>query len=369
VTHTILHVIPSVARGGIVTQVLQLATHLPGGDFEQRVIALDHNHESASDFRASGISPISLSQRSALDPIAFWRFRRLVSHERPQIIHAWSPEAQRIAVLANVSGGLSKLVVSERKIRPKSGGGVSPLNRWFADRTARFIANGETVRLNCLARGIEAGKICTVPGGIDLPKETAVQSSSIKTELGLPETAKLIACIGSLNVDKRLKELIWGIDQLQAVGIVAHLLLIGEGRLKRRLERYAWLNRVQHRAHFLGSRADVPNILRQCDVLWQAAANEGQSSAILEAMAAGLPVVAADSGGTRELVIPGQTGFLVPLGERAGFARWTLPLLENSAQARRLGAVGRERVRTHHSVKQSVSQFAKLYREVSEKSR
>src|SRR5438128_1500434 len=133
--HTILHVIPSLASGGIVTQVLQLAANLPRGNFEQRVVALDHDRESASDFRALGIDAISLGQRSTLDPIAFWRFKRLISQQRPQIIHAWSAEAQRIAALANVLGGSSKLVGSERKIRPTAGGRFSPLNRWFADRT------------------------------------------------------------------------------------------------------------------------------------------------------------------------------------------------------------------------------------------
>jgi glycosyltransferase involved in cell wall biosynthesis len=369
VTHTILHVIPSLARGGIVTQVLQLAASLPRGEFVQSVVSLDRNRESTSEFRACGIESVVLGQRSALDPIAFWRFRRSVAQQRPQIIHAWSPEAQRMTAIAIALSGSSKLVVSERKVRPTVGNHFSPLHRWITDRTTRFVANSETVRLSCIARGIGAGKISMIPGGVDLPKEIDQASSSIKRELNLPETAKLIACVGSLRVDKRLKELIWAIDQLQAVGIEAHLLLVGDGRLKRRLERYAWLNRVQHRVHFLGSRADVPNILRQSDVLWHAAANDGQSSAILEAMAAGLPVVAADSGATRELVIPAQTGFLVPLGERAGFARWTLPLLENSAQAKQLGAAGRERARSKHAIEQTIAQFARLYREVSEKSR
>jgi glycosyltransferase involved in cell wall biosynthesis len=370
VTHTILHVIPSLARGGIVTQVLQLVANLPRDEIAQRVVALDHNCDSLSEFRDCGVDPIVLGQRGSLDLIAFWQFRRLVSQLRPQIIHPWSPEALQIAAMPIKMNGVGQLVASERRIRRTLVTRFSPVDRWLTDRPARFVVNSEAVRLNCLARGIDSGKVSTIAGGVAIPEVSApIAAPSIKTELNLPESAKLIACVGSLTVDKRLKELIWAIDQLQAVSIEAHLLVIGEGRLKQRLERYAWLNRVQHRVHFLGSRADVPSILQQCDVLWHAAANEGESSAILEAMAAGLPVVAADSGGTRELVVPGETGFLVPLGERAGFARWTLPLLENPEQAKQLGATGRERARTAHSIDQAVAQFAKLYREVSEKSR
>ena len=128
--------------------------------------------------------------------------------------------------------------------------------------------------------------------------------------------------------------------------------------------RYQRLNRIEERVHFLGSRDDVARFLPHVDVLWQAGCCEGQSSAILEAMAAGVPVVAANAPGNRELVIEGETGYLVPMRQRAGFARCTLPLVENRELAQRLGTAGRQRVLQYFRVEDMVARYSRLYREL-----
>ncbi len=190
----------------------------------------------------------------------------------------------------------------------------------------------------------------------------SVDRGQLLDELRLPHDAKLIAYLGPLTLEKRLKELIWAADQLKAVGVPAHLLMIGDGPRRQPLERYRRLNRVDDRVHFLGWRTDVPRLLSQVDVVWHAGAQDGQSSAILEAMAAGIPVVAADAPGNRELVAHGVNGYLVPLKERAGFARWTLPLLEDAALANRIGEAGRQRVLEGHRLEDMLSAYASLYR-------
>src|SRR5262249_25046576 len=153
--------------------------------------------------------------------------------------------------------------------------------------------------------------------------------NGLLNELQLAPGSKLIVYVGGLKKEKRLKELIWGMDQLKAINVKAYLLIIGTGPLRKALERYSWLNRVVDQGRVLGSREDVGRYVSRCDIFWQAGTCERHSSAILEAMAAGIPVVAADGAGNREIVVPGQTGFLVPPEERAGFARCSLPLLEN----------------------------------------
>jgi glycosyltransferase involved in cell wall biosynthesis len=188
--------------------------------------------------------------------------------------------------------------------------------------------------------------------------------SEFLAQLGLPAEAKLILYLGPLVKEKRLKELIWATDQLKAVGVPAHLLIVGEGPLWWRLERYRWQNRIDDRVHFLGGRFNVDEFLAHADVLWQAGAYEGQSSAILEAMAAGVPVVAADAAGNREMVVHGETGYLVPLNERAGFARWTLPLVEDAELARRVREAGRKQVEQNHRIEDIAGEYTRLYRQL-----
>jgi glycosyltransferase involved in cell wall biosynthesis len=241
---------------------------------------------------------------------------------------------------------------------------VSAARRWFEKRTDRVVVNSEAVRKHCLAAGIEERKIAFIADGADAVEKSTARRQELLRELKLQPDAKLVTYVGGLTKQKRLKELIWAIDQLKAVNSSAYLLIVGDGPLRNSLERYTWLNRVEDRVRFLGFRSDVDRLLAQADVLWQAGAGEGQSNAILEAMGAGVPVVAADASGNREVVVPGETGYLVPLQERAGFARCTLPLLEDAELAARLGAAGQRQAMELHRMNDMVAGYAKIYQEL-----
>jgi glycosyltransferase involved in cell wall biosynthesis len=141
-------------------------------------------------------------------------------------------------------------------------------------------------------------------------------------------------------------------------------LVIGDGPQRDRLRRFRDQCQILDKVHFLGERGDVPRILPHFDVLWSTSGYEGQSNVILEAMAAGVPVVATDIPGTRELVMPGVTGYLVPMGDRAALARWTEHLLSDPALAAQLADAARARVQSEFSVEKMIARHAELYREV-----
>src|SRR6185436_14461902 len=101
------------------------------------------------------------------------------------------------------------------------------------------------------------------------------------------------------------------------------------------------------------------------DALWLGSEYEGQSNAIMEAMAVGVPVVATDIAGNRDLVVPEVTGYLLPLGERYEFTRHTHALFEDEPLRRRLGEAGRARILSEFTVEQMVQRHAELYRELA----
>ncbi len=117
---------------------------------------------------------------------------------------------------------------------------------------------------------------------------------------------------------------------------------------------------------FLGHREDIPRFLPHIDVLWSTSGFEGQSNAILEAMAWGRPVVATDIPGTRDLIVHGQTGLLFPVGDRTALARWTQHLLEDPAVAARVGNAARNGWQKQFSLKRMIQACEKLYEQLAE---
>jgi glycosyltransferase involved in cell wall biosynthesis len=360
VTHRILHIVGSLEINGAFKHLRYLATRLPADRFDTHVIALRASQAAVDTLRRAGVEPVVIGWRGKLDIVAFCRARRQIKRCKPDLIHFWSLQSDNYFALATTrAAGVKRKVVS---VRGGTDRGLPVGSRWIVKRIDKFVVSGTMIRHQCLAAGMSPNKLATIMDGVCPVGESPISQPELLAELGLPSDAKLIAYIGSLTLEKRLKELIWAIDQLKAVGTAAHLLIVGDGPLRNALERYSRLNRVDDRVHFLGFRDDLTRFLSHVDVLWQPGAGQGQSNAILEAMRAGIPVVAADAAGNRELVVAGETGYLVPLRERAGFARCTLPLLENAELAARLGADGRRRAIQFHDVDETVSQYAELYR-------
>ena len=215
-----------------------------------------------------------------------------------------------------------------------------------------------------VARGLPAEKFAVIPNGVLPAEPSPITRVELLAELSLPANTRLIGTVSRLWPQKRVKDLIWATDQLRILCKEAHLLIIGDGPQRTALERVRRLYEVEAGVHFLGERTDVSRFLPHCDVFWLASAYEGQSNALMEAVAAGVPVVASDIPANRELVTNGENGILVPMNVRSEFARRTYLLLEDPALAARLAAAGQQRMLAEFSVQRMVERYVKLYNEL-----
>ena len=175
----------------------------------------------------------------------------------------------------------------------------------------------------------------------------------------------MIGFIGRLAKQKRVDDLVWTMALLIVLQPDVHLLLIGDGPERDKLTKFARDINVDEAARFTGHRPNAAKLLRVMNVFWLASDFEGQSNSLMEAMAAGLPVVVSDIPPNRELVVDGATGFLVNVGDRVAFQQFTERLLADPKLAKQMGDAGRERMRQHFSIDSMVAAYAKLYREVA----
>lgn len=361
----LLLIIPTLDRCGAEKQLTLLATNLPRDRFEVHVCALTRGGPLEEPLRAAGIPVAVIGKSWKLDPRAYWRLRKHIRRLAPDVVHTWIFAANAYGRAAAFSAGVRHVLAGERCVDPWKRWHELALDRLLARRTQCLVTNSSGVREFYVRHGLPADKFEIIPNGIASFTPPAEPSrAALLAELQLPPEARLIGAVNRLWPQKRIKDLIWAADLLKCIRSDVHLLIIGDGPLRWRLERFCDQCEIPDRVHFLGERQDVPRLLPHFDCLWLGSEYEGQSNAIMEAMSAGVPVVATDIPGNRDLIVPGETGYLVPVGDRAGLARWTNLLLDDAALAARLGSSAKRRMQAEFSVERMVARHAELYERV-----
>jgi glycosyltransferase involved in cell wall biosynthesis len=361
----LLLIIPTLVRGGAEKQLMLLAKGLPRDEFDVQVVVLTHTGPLEENLRAAKIPVTVIGKRWKFDPLSYFRLKRHLQSVKPDIVHTWLFAANAYGRQAPLSAGVKHVLAGERCVDPWKSSWQLMIDRALARRTEKIVTNSSGVKDFYFSRDLPAEKFVVIPNGVQLASQTDLTSrAELLAELSLPPNARLIGAVGRLWPQKRVKDLIWAADLLKSTRDDTHLLIVGDGPQRSRLERYREQNEIVDRVHFLGERDDVPRLMPHFDVLWMGSEYEGQSNAILEAMSACVPVVATDIPGNRDLVVDGVTGFLVPVGDRYEFTRRTHWLLDDAALKERLGLAARERIEREFTVEQMVQRHAELYRQV-----
>ncbi len=358
--------VPTLDQSGAEKQLTLLATRLPRDEFDVHVVALTRGGAFADELAKHGVRLTVLGKRWKFDPVAMWRLRRLIKAEQPDIVHTWlfAANAYGRLMVGRRTKPRPKLIVSERCVDVWKAGWQLWLDQKLIERTDRLIGNSVAVAEFYKSIGYPANRISVIPNGIDVPEPIPFDRDSLLAELEIPRGVPVIGFVGRMAKQKRVEDLVFAMALVAILRPDAHLLLVGDGPERDKLMKFARDIDIDHHARFTGHRADAAKLLRIMDLFWIASDFEGQSNSIMEAMAAGLPVIATDIPPNRELVVDGETGFLVRVGDRAGFQQFADRILADPELARRLGDAGRERMREHFSIDNMVAAHARLYREV-----
>lgn len=355
-------IIPTMDWGGAEKQLCLLAGHLPRDEFEPHVVLLTRDGPRGEGLREAGIPVKLIGKRSKLDPIALWRLRAELRRLRPHIVHTWLFAANSFGRVAARSAGVPHVVASERCVDLWKSGWHFRIDRVLARRTDAITTNSTGVRDFYAAHGICPSLFHVIPNGIEPVGGPVLSREAACASLGIAPERRLIVAVGRLWPQKRYRDLIWAAELLATIHPEVTLVIIGDGPQRGELLRHRDAVTTVERVRFVGNRDDVAAILPHAEAFWIASDSEGQSNALMEAMRAGVPVIASDIAGNRDLVVDGETGFLVPLGDTAAFARQTTRLLRSPEQSHAMSLAARRRIRREFSVEAMVAGHVRLYR-------
>jgi glycosyltransferase involved in cell wall biosynthesis len=352
--------------GGTETQVLALLRGLQG--WEVRTAVVWRKGPLLEQVRALGHEPEEFPLGSSALRWAtarqIVRMARWLRRQRAQLLHVHDFYATLLAVPAAHLAGVPVVVSRLDQLH-----WPSPAQRLalvsLTRLAAQVVVNAQAVGEQLLREEhLPAERITVVHNGLDLARFDAALATGL--EAPLPDDGRPpIALLANMNHPvKRQEDALEALALLARRGIQAQLWLVGDGPLRPALELRAAALGLNDRAHFLGHRLDVPAVLARARVGVSCSSAEGLSNAIMESMAARLPVVATAVGGSPELVEDGVTGRLVPPGSPTSLAEALGEMLASERIARQMGSAGREVIARRFSLARMVEGHDAVYRRV-----
>jgi sugar transferase (PEP-CTERM/EpsH1 system associated) len=361
----VLHLVPQFRLGGMEQGVVKVTNGLPADRISSTICSFDGPVDGIVESLDPRVSVTVLGRRAGNDPMLVLRLAQLLRRERPDVVHShgWGTLCEGYA--ASCLAGVRRFMHSEHgtmELRPRN----LRVQRAVWSRADRVVAVSSMLA-DRMARvtGFPRDRVQVIVNGADLARFGSVDRVSARATLNLPSDAFVIGTVGRLVPVKDQETLLGAVARLRSAGSACLALIAGDGPLHDALRARAAALGVESAIRFLGRRGDVERILASLDVFVLTSLSEGMPNSILEAMAAGLPVVSTAVGGVFEVVDDGVTGLLAPVGDVDGIAGALGTLARDGALRSRMGAQGSARARSHFSLGRMLEQYERMYLELA----
>jgi len=347
----VLHVTSARTRRGGENQLFYLANGL-GQRGVENLIVIPADAEYA---QPRGSQRIRFAGEA--DLLAMRHLGSVIREFDPDIVHAHTAHAHAWSAGA-LMGKKVPLVVSRRVAFHPSG---NPLSRWKMKQTTRYICISRTVAGVLIDSGVPRETISIVHSGVPVTPWSAAQG--LRSRFGIPDDALLIVSLAAFTPNKNQATLVCALSLLEEDHSV-FCILAGEGRTRVKTERLTSDLHLGGRIRFPGFVTNPHELLCSADVFVLTSFSEGLSTSTIEAMAAGLPVIASRCGGVEEVVEDGVSGLLVTPGEPEELAGAIRTLDGNRKAMSEMGERGRV-LASHFSVERMVRETLSIYQDLT----
>ena len=348
--------------GGAEQAFVRIATGLKSLGWEVSAISLRDAGPLCKPLLDAGIPVKVLDAGGFLDARAIWRMKSALKAQRPDVLLTFLHQANIVGRIAGRWAGVPRIISGVRVADRRWS--VSWPERLTRHLTDHYVAVSQSVasvhRQLC---GIAADRMSTIPNGVDY--ESIQQFAPLdRSVLNYNTTDRILLCAGRLSEQKAPLDVLTAFERTVSTDPVRYaslkLLFVGDGPLRATLEKRVVASRCRSAVQIAGWRSDVLNIMKSSDALILASRWEGLPNVILEAQAAGLPVVASDIDGCRELVDDNVTGRIFRSGDSGNLAQVVIEVLENPVKTKALASAAALNVAMEYSWATCISRFHQL---------
>jgi glycosyltransferase involved in cell wall biosynthesis len=362
----VLYYTDSLRLGGKERQLVELLKGLKQrDDMEVLLVCMDRGEFYEPDVNALSIPLKYLFRKARWDPLVVHGFYRLVREFKPDIIHTNSMMSSAYALPVAKLFGVPLINGSIRNAFQYS------TLRWKVERAllawSDFRIANSMAGLRSRGFSLDSAKDFVIHNGFDLSRAQGLEAQPDAYHGRNGNGHHQVGMIAEFRADKDFKTFLLAARQLLTTRPNVTFVTVGDGETLDAMREL--VSDTGDRIQFLGRRKDVEKIVNSFSIGVLATFTEGISNSIMEYMVMAKPVVATACSGSSELVLDGETGFLVPPGDPAALADRIAYLLDHPDEARRMGQAGKKHIEEHFSLKTMVDKTVKIYEQAIQSSR
>lgn len=350
----IIHIIPTLDMGGAERAVVDIAKNLNPADFQVKVICLKRFGHWGLELKNKNVEMISLGQKDKLGILILPKLIRILKRENPDIVHTHLFGADFYGRLAAWLAGVDIIVSTEHNLNISEGRIKKILKKYSAALAKAIVASSSAIEKYLIkSEGAKADKISVIRYGIEVDKFLNKQ----RVFVGKEEI--ILGFMGRLTEQKGVDLLIGALAKLRNQKIVCRI--AGQGELQEELKRRIVENNSSNKVSLLGQVKNSKNFFDELDIFILPSRWEGLGIVILEAALSGLPVIASNIDGIKEVIENGISGILTEPGDIDALAEKIKNLAGNPEERKRLGLNLQNKVKNEFNLERMVGEYENLY--------